>query len=282
MDNPQLINQDRINVSSFLFLCLFNKPRQQAGEWNGQRQLAKPRSRLPLLAPLEGEKEENHRRHVPERHNTVQQRIFSPISGAETSRKFRVIWMNVNIGWHDQGMGDGEYMAAFDDIVMPIAREFNPGLVIILAGFDAATGDPLGACFVSPGCYACMTRMLMPLAGGGGSLPRGRLQPRGHHQVSPGRRVDAHGRAAPADGNARDRCFPGCRLTKRRIGSASSSDEDEEAAPLGISSRRPSTLPQFGSGRNGPRSAAAKRFVQRTTPTCRTASACCRLSTGSK
>ena len=73
---------------------------------------------------------------------------------------------NVNIGWHDQGMGDGEYMAAFDEIVMPIAREFNPDLVIISAGFDAAAGDPLGACFVSPGCYAFMTRMLMSLAGG--------------------------------------------------------------------------------------------------------------------
>ena len=73
---------------------------------------------------------------------------------------------NVNIGWHDQGMGDGEYMAAFDEIVMPIAREFNPDLVIISAGFDAAAGDPLGACFVSPGCYAFMTCMLMSLAGG--------------------------------------------------------------------------------------------------------------------
>ena len=73
---------------------------------------------------------------------------------------------NVNIGWHDQGMGDGEYMAAFDEVVMPIAREFNPDLVIISAGFDAAAGDPLGAFFVSPGCYAFMTRMLMSLAGG--------------------------------------------------------------------------------------------------------------------
>jgi len=73
---------------------------------------------------------------------------------------------NVNIGWHDQGMGDGEYMAAFQKIVMPIAQEFNPDLVIISAGFDAADGDELGGCFVSPGCYAHMTHMLMALAGG--------------------------------------------------------------------------------------------------------------------
>ncbi|KAL1862883.1 hypothetical protein VTK73DRAFT_6584 [Phialemonium thermophilum] len=73
---------------------------------------------------------------------------------------------NVNIGWHEQGMGDGEYMAAFQKIVMPIAREFDPDLVIISAGFDAADGDELGGCFVTPACYAHMTHMLMSLADG--------------------------------------------------------------------------------------------------------------------
>lgn len=73
---------------------------------------------------------------------------------------------NINIGWDDQGMGDGEYMAAFQRIVMPIAQEFDPDLVIISAGFDAANGDELGGCFVTPECYAHMTHMLMSLAGG--------------------------------------------------------------------------------------------------------------------
>ena len=73
---------------------------------------------------------------------------------------------NVNIAWPSQGMGDGEYLAAFQKIVMPIAHEFNPDLVIISAGFDAADGDELGGCFVTPPCYAHMTHMLMSLAGG--------------------------------------------------------------------------------------------------------------------
>lgn len=73
---------------------------------------------------------------------------------------------NINIGWHDQGMGDGEYMAAFQKIVMPIAQEFDPDLVVISAGFDAADGDELGGCFVTPQCYAHMTHMLMSLADG--------------------------------------------------------------------------------------------------------------------
>lgn len=34
------------------------------------------------------------------------------------------------------------------------------------AGFDAAIGDELGGCFVSPACYSQMTAMLMTLANG--------------------------------------------------------------------------------------------------------------------
>jgi histone deacetylase 6 len=73
---------------------------------------------------------------------------------------------NVNIGWHAQDMGDGEYMAAFQKIVMPMAQEFGPDLVIVSAGFDAAEGDALGGCHVTPACYSHMTHMLMSLAGG--------------------------------------------------------------------------------------------------------------------
>ena len=37
---------------------------------------------------------------------------------------------NVNIPWPDQGMGDGDYMFAFQEVVMPIAQEFDPDMVI--------------------------------------------------------------------------------------------------------------------------------------------------------
>lgn len=37
---------------------------------------------------------------------------------------------NVNIPWPEQGMGDGDYMHAFREVVMPIATEFDPDLVI--------------------------------------------------------------------------------------------------------------------------------------------------------
>ena len=37
---------------------------------------------------------------------------------------------NINIPWATKGMGDGDYMFAFQQIVMPIAREFDPDFVV--------------------------------------------------------------------------------------------------------------------------------------------------------
>ncbi|XP_060051463.1 histone deacetylase 7 isoform X3 [Erinaceus europaeus] len=78
---------------------------------------------------------------------------------------------NVNVAWAgglDPPMGDPEYLAAFRMVVMPIAREFSPDLVLVSAGFDAAEGHPapLGGYHVSAKCFGYMTQLLMSLAGG--------------------------------------------------------------------------------------------------------------------
>lgn len=57
----------------------------------------------------------------------------------------------VNLPWRHEGMGDAEYAAAFDAVVMPIARCYDPQLVIVSAGFDAAAGDKVGGMAVSDG-----------------------------------------------------------------------------------------------------------------------------------
>lgn len=44
--------------------------------------------------------------------------------------------------------------------------QFKPELVLVSAGFDAARGDPLGGCQVSPEGYAHLTHLLMGLANG--------------------------------------------------------------------------------------------------------------------
>lgn len=46
-------------------------------------------------------------------------------------------------------MGDAEYIAAFQQVIMPIAYQFNPELVLISAGFDACIGDTLGGNYFS-------------------------------------------------------------------------------------------------------------------------------------
>ncbi|KAL9033688.1 MAG: hypothetical protein Q9180_005813, partial [Flavoplaca navasiana] len=73
---------------------------------------------------------------------------------------------NINIPWPTKGMGDSDYLYAFQQVVMPVAYDFNPDLKRVAAGFDAAVGDQLGGCFVTPTCYAHMTHMLMSLANG--------------------------------------------------------------------------------------------------------------------
>uniref|UniRef100_A0A8C9KJ01 UBP-type domain-containing protein n=1 Tax=Panthera tigris altaica TaxID=74533 RepID=A0A8C9KJ01_PANTA len=72
----------------------------------------------------------------------------------------------VNVAWNGPRVGDADYLAAWHRLVLPIAYEFNPELVLVSAGFDAAWGDPLGGCQVSPEGYAHLTHLLMGLANG--------------------------------------------------------------------------------------------------------------------
>ncbi|KIK09100.1 hypothetical protein K443DRAFT_671597 [Laccaria amethystina LaAM-08-1] len=89
-----------------------------------------------------------------------------PFGGMQSCGEGPGLGFSVNIPWPECGMGDADYLHAFQKVIMPIAMEFAPELVIISAGFDAAAGDDLGECFVSPAGYAHMTHMLSGLAGG--------------------------------------------------------------------------------------------------------------------
>jgi histone deacetylase 6 len=70
------------------------------------------------------------------------------------------------VGWNGCGVGDDAYLAAVDSLVLPIARQYDPDLVIVAAGFDSARGDPLGRCDVTPKGYATIVQRLRSLAGG--------------------------------------------------------------------------------------------------------------------
>ncbi|XP_002164574.3 polyamine deacetylase HDAC10 [Hydra vulgaris] len=73
---------------------------------------------------------------------------------------------NVNVAWNKSGMNDADYILAFKHVLLPIAKEYNPELVLVSAGFDSGKGDPLGNCKVTPAGYAQMTKELMSLADG--------------------------------------------------------------------------------------------------------------------
>lgn len=63
-------------------------------------------------------------------------------------------------------MGDAEYKSAFDSIVLPIADQFDPDLILVAAGFDAAVADPLGEYVLTTGMYAYMTEKLTAVGSG--------------------------------------------------------------------------------------------------------------------
>jgi acetoin utilization deacetylase AcuC-like enzyme len=62
------------------------------------------------------------------------------------------------------GGGEALYLAAFDRIVEPVARQYNPELVIISAGQDASVQDPLGRMSLTTSSYRAMTHRLMAIA----------------------------------------------------------------------------------------------------------------------
>lgn len=73
---------------------------------------------------------------------------------------------NVNVPWPHGGFGDSDYLAVWDYVLLPIAKEFNPDIVLISGGFDSAEGDPLGGCRLTPFGYSEMTRKLMDISKG--------------------------------------------------------------------------------------------------------------------
>ena len=61
-------------------------------------------------------------------------------------------------------LGDDEYLRAFDSLLMPIARQFQPEFVLVSAGFDCHFRDPLGGMRVTERGFLAMTRRMKRLA----------------------------------------------------------------------------------------------------------------------
>jgi histone deacetylase 6 len=67
---------------------------------------------------------------------------------------------NVNVSWSAKGMGDDEYWGVWQTLLLPMIREYRPGLILVSAGFDGAEGD-VGEGQVSPGGFGRLTASLV-------------------------------------------------------------------------------------------------------------------------
>lgn len=72
----------------------------------------------------------------------------------------------LNIPLDGDWYGDADYAYIWESVVLPVSRCFDPQLVLVSAGWDAARGDYLGDFDVTPAGYAHLTHGLLGLAGG--------------------------------------------------------------------------------------------------------------------
>ena len=62
------------------------------------------------------------------------------------------------------GSGNAAYLAAMDELVIPVVRQYEPDLILISAGQDASVQDPLGRMTVTVPAYREMARLITALA----------------------------------------------------------------------------------------------------------------------
>jgi acetoin utilization deacetylase AcuC-like enzyme len=62
------------------------------------------------------------------------------------------------------GAGSEEFAALVEHVVCPIARAYEPGLIILSAGYDAHADDPLASCMVETEAYGQMTASIRDVA----------------------------------------------------------------------------------------------------------------------
>ena len=91
---------------------------------------------------------------------------FYPGTGAESERgEGDGAGTTVNVPLR-AGTSEGEFQAAFRDAALPALRDFDPGLLLVSAGFDAHASDPLCQLGLRADAFATMTRELRGIGAG--------------------------------------------------------------------------------------------------------------------
>lgn len=63
-------------------------------------------------------------------------------------------------------MTDSEYVHVFHRIILPVAYQYNPEIILVSAGFDAGINDPLGHYKLTPEVYGHFVQLLKAFAKG--------------------------------------------------------------------------------------------------------------------
>ncbi|KAI6196842.1 Hist-deacetyl domain-containing protein [Aphelenchoides besseyi] len=66
----------------------------------------------------------------------------------------------LNVTLNELGYGDFDYAAIYNSIILPVIAEWNPDIILVSCGFDAAIGDCEGQMTVSPYGFAWMTGLV--------------------------------------------------------------------------------------------------------------------------
>jgi len=69
--------------------------------------------------------------------------------------------VNVPLGG---GYGDASFIRVYEDLLAPVAMQYQPQFILISAGYDAHRDDPLGGQELSDRGYAALTRIVMDVA----------------------------------------------------------------------------------------------------------------------
>jgi acetoin utilization deacetylase AcuC-like enzyme len=62
------------------------------------------------------------------------------------------------------GSGEGAYLHAWDDLIVPAVTSFEPDLIVVACGFDASQLDPSGRMLLTAASFRTLTRRALQLA----------------------------------------------------------------------------------------------------------------------
>lgn len=73
---------------------------------------------------------------------------------------------NVNVPLNETGLGDFDYLAIVLNVLLPMAYEFQPSIILLACGYTACLGDPVGSMNVTPAFFGHLVTLLDGVAEG--------------------------------------------------------------------------------------------------------------------